>query len=71
MRVLVVTTGLLAGLALEDTVLILLLALPPLLVTALLAQVVLGSPTVLDKQAQHTARVVGAAAVMAQTTLLV
>jgi hypothetical protein len=60
-----------AALALEDTVLIRLRRLLPLLVTALLVQVVSVNLTVLDKQAQHMAVAVAVAALTAQTTLRV
>jgi hypothetical protein len=60
-----------AALALEDIVLIRLRGLPPLLVTALLVQVVLVNLAALDKQAQHMAVAVAVAALTAQTTLLV
>jgi hypothetical protein len=69
MRVLVVPTGLLAGLALEDIVLIRLLALLQLLVTALLAQGALVNLAALDRLAQRMALVVVVVEVIMQTTL--
>jgi hypothetical protein len=69
MRVRVVPTELLVGLALEGIVLIRLLELPQSLLTALLAQAVLVNLATLDRLAQRMALEVVVVVVIMQTTL--